>query len=182
MPSKSKDAVISELKKELEAMRLQDQATKSELSKVSMELKHKNTVVKDLQVMFSGVVQFHVGTRQRKKKHGKAGLINVADKATRDVLDRCSVLVSDFLWQVIKVMPHNWTEYSEDKRTTCFWLLTKLEDYIPKWWEKDSLWHIYLVPITIEVLAEKRSSKTHLLHQEFRSKYNVCQPEWTVTN
>ena len=88
MPSKSKDAVISELKKELEAMRLQDQATKSELSKVSMELKHKNTVVKDLQVMFSGVVQFHVGTRQRKKKHGKAGLINVADKATRDVLDR----------------------------------------------------------------------------------------------
>ena len=170
MPSKSKDAIISELKKELEAMRLQDQSTKSELSKVKMDLKQKDTVVKDLQVMFSGVVQFHVGNRQRKKKHGKAGLINVADKDTRAVLDRCSVLVSDFLWQVIKVMPHNWTEYSEDKRTTCFWLLTKLEDYIPKWWDKSCLWHIYLVPIIIEVLGDKRSSKTHLLHMEFRSK------------
>ena len=96
MPSKSKDAIISELKKELEAMRLQDQSMKSELSKVNMELKHKDTVVKDLKVMFSGVVQFHVGNRQRKKKYGKAGMINRTDQETKACLDRCFVLVSDF--------------------------------------------------------------------------------------
>ena len=40
-------------------MRLQDQSTKSEPSKVKMDLKQKDTVVKDLQVMFSRVVEFH---------------------------------------------------------------------------------------------------------------------------
>ena len=132
--------------------------------------------------MFSGVVQFHAGSRQRKKRHKKVGMINVVDKETRACLDRCSILVSGLLWLIIKVMPNNWIKYSKDKRTTYYWVLTKLEDYIPEWWDKSSLWHIYLVPIIIDVLGDKRSSKTHLLHMEFRSKYNVCQPEWTVTN
>ena len=120
--------------------------------------------------MFSGVVQFHVGNRQRKKKHGKVGMINVADKETKACLDRYSVLVSDFLWLIIKVMLNNRIKYSEDKQPTCYWILTTLEDYIQEWWDKKCLWHIYLVPIIIEVLGDKRSSKTHLLHMEFRSK------------
>ena len=65
-------------------------------------------------------------------------MINV-DKETRACLDHCSVLVSDFLWLIIKIMPNNWIEYSEDKRTTCYWALTKLEDYIPEWWDKRCL-------------------------------------------
>jgi hypothetical protein len=67
-------------------------------------------------------------------------------------------------------MPVNWIEYIEDNRTTCYWILTKLKDYIPEWWDKKCLWHIYLVPIIIEVLADKRAGKTLLLHNEFKSK------------
>ena len=158
-----------DLKKEMEAMRLEDRSTKSELSKAKISLEKNETIVKDLQIMFNGVVQFHVGSRQRKKKYKIVGMINV-DKETRACLDRCSVFVSDFLRLIIKVMPNNWIDCSEDKRTTCYWVLTKLEDYIPEWWDKRCLWHIYLVPIIIEVLADKRADKTLLLHNEFRSK------------
>ena len=38
MPARSKDAVIAELKKELEAVRLQDKSTKSKTSKAKMDL------------------------------------------------------------------------------------------------------------------------------------------------
>ena len=99
-------------------------------------------------------------------------MINVVDKETRACLDRCSVLVSGFLWLIIKVMPNNWIKYSEDTRSTYYWILTKIEDYITGWldWDKKCLWHIYLVPIIIEILADKRSGKTLLLHNEFKSK------------
>ena len=75
MPPRSKDAIIANLKKELEAVTLEDRSTKSELSKANIDLNKNDTIVKDLQKMFSKVVQFHVGCRQRKKKHGKAGMI-----------------------------------------------------------------------------------------------------------
>jgi hypothetical protein len=104
-PGRTKDAIIAELKKELEAVRLEDRSTKSELSKAKIDLDKKDTIVKDLQKMFSEGVQFHVGCRKRKKKHGKAGMMEVADKETKACLDRCSVLVSNFLWLIIKVMP-----------------------------------------------------------------------------
>ena len=63
MPARSKDAIIADLKKELEAVRLEDRSTKSELSKAKISLEKNETIVKDLQIMFSGVVQFHVGSR-----------------------------------------------------------------------------------------------------------------------
>ena len=41
MPVRSKDAIIADLKKELEGVRLEDRSTKSELSKAKIDLEKK---------------------------------------------------------------------------------------------------------------------------------------------
>ena len=53
MPARSKDAIICDLKKELEAMRLEDRSTKSELSKAKISLEKNETIVKDLQIILA---------------------------------------------------------------------------------------------------------------------------------
>ena len=74
------------------------------------------------------------------------------------------------LWEKSKQMSATWTTWDTRKGSACFGVLFKLKNEIPQPWSAEALWHMWLVPLGIEVLKGPRSSKVLVLHNLFKGE------------
>ena len=73
--------------------------------------------------------------------------------------DACKIILVKKYWPQFKILPKNWTVYSEVSNSFCRELMAGIRSLVPEGWNEIIFWHVGVVPVTREVYNTQRAER-----------------------
>lgn len=88
-----------------------------------------------------------------------AGRKSKLNSSMKPAVNTCRSIVIQRYWPKMKLLPKNWTVFSEEKNDFCRDVMVSMGSLIPEGWNKIIFWHVGIVPIVRETYNTLRSEK-----------------------